>query len=77
MIRHIIAVSLLGLGLAGCVVYQPAPYYYAPAASNPGATNSSDQTCREYQTTTTIDGKPQPTRGTACLQPDGTWRTTP
>lgn len=30
--------------------------------------------CREYQGNATIDGSSQPFYGTACLQPDGSWR---
>jgi surface antigen len=30
--------------------------------------------CREYQQTVTIDGKPQQSYGTACRQPDGSWK---
>lgn len=30
--------------------------------------------CREYQTTVTIDGKTERAYGTACRQPDGTWK---
>ncbi len=30
--------------------------------------------CRDYQTTVTIDGKQERASGTACRQPDGTWR---
>ncbi len=30
--------------------------------------------CREYVTTATIAGKKQQTYGTACRQPDGTWK---
>jgi surface antigen len=30
--------------------------------------------CREYQQTVTIGGKPEQTYGTACRQPDGSWR---
>jgi hypothetical protein len=61
------------------VVYAPpAPAYYAPPApayySPPAAAPASGQQCREYQSTAVIDGQPQPTVGTACLQPDGTWR---
>ena len=32
------------------------------------------QYCREYQTTATIAGKKQQTYGTACRQPDGSWK---
>ncbi len=31
--------------------------------------------CREYQRTVTIDGKTETAYGTACRQPDGTWKT--
>ena len=30
--------------------------------------------CREYQTTVLIDGKQERANGTACRQPDGSWR---
>jgi surface antigen len=30
--------------------------------------------CREYQSTATIGGQSQPTYGTACRQPDGSWQ---
>jgi hypothetical protein len=33
-------------------------------------------TCREYRSTATIGGRTQDTFGTACLQPDGSWRLT-
>jgi hypothetical protein len=52
--------------------YYPPPEAYAPP-STVGEESAQDQTCREYQSTTTIDGRPQPSYGTACLQPDGTW----
>ena len=32
------------------------------------------QDCREYTHTVYIDGRPQAMRGTACRNPDGTWR---
>jgi hypothetical protein len=48
------------------VVYAPAPAAYAPA---PAAQN-----CRQYQTTIQVNGQPQQSYGTACQQPDGTWR---
>ncbi len=30
--------------------------------------------CRDYQSTVTIDGKQEQASGTACRQPDGSWR---
>jgi surface antigen len=30
--------------------------------------------CRAYTETIYIDGRPQTARGTACRNPDGTWR---
>ena len=32
------------------------------------------QQCREYQRTVTIDGKTETAYGTACRQPDGSWK---
>ncbi len=32
--------------------------------------------CREYQTTVVIDGREQSAFGTACQQPDGSWKVT-
>lgn len=32
--------------------------------------------CRQYQHTVYIDGRPQSMNGTACRQPDGSWRAT-
>jgi len=37
---------------------------------------ASGQSCREFQTTVTIDGKQQKAYGTACREPDGTWKIT-
>jgi hypothetical protein len=62
------------------VVYAPPPpAYYAPPAAAPAyyappATAPAGQHCREYQSTAVINGQPEQTVGTACLQPDGTWR---
>ncbi len=52
------------------------PVYAAPPA---GAViregrDSAGNYCREYQSSTTIDGRPVPTYGTACLRPDGAWQ---
>jgi hypothetical protein len=53
--------------------YPPPPAYSAPPAyAAPSA--APGQQCREYQSTAMINGQPQQTVGTACLQPDGTWR---
>src|SRR5260370_35443082 len=59
--------------------YYAPPAYYPPAsapayAAPAGDAQAQDQTCREYQSTTMIDGRPQPTYGTACPLPAGTWR---
>jgi len=58
------------------VIYVPAP---TPVPAPPAATTNSVPTasqanCREYESSSTIDGRPQKIVGTACLQPDGTWR---
>ena len=58
------------------VVYAPAPAYgtVQPIPAAPTYQAPVSQTCREYQTTVMVDGQAQPSYGTACLQPDGTWR---
>jgi hypothetical protein len=70
------AIVLAVVSLAGCVVYErPVPYYApTPAYSTTAPLAPADQTCREYRTAATIDGKPEQLHGTACLQPDGTWQ---
>ena len=35
---------------------------------------ADQQACREYRSTVTIDGKTEEAVGTACREPDGTWR---
>lgn len=63
------------------LVYPPAPVYYAPAPTYPPPAAAyapplpaPQSECREYQSTTTIAGQPQNMVGTACRQPDGSWR---
>ncbi|MEP0519648.1 MAG: RT0821/Lpp0805 family surface protein [Hyphomicrobiales bacterium] len=36
--------------------------------------NNNSLQCREYSHTIYIDGRPETAKGTACRQPDGTWR---
>ncbi len=56
------------------VVYQqPAPTYYV-APQPPAAPPQQQAYCREYQKTLMIGGRPQPGYGTACMQPDGSWK---
>ena len=45
-----------------------------------GSADYRDGTClqeREYQTTVVVGGKNVPAYGTACLQPDGSWKREP
>lgn len=61
------------------VIYAPPPVYAANPALNATPTspvyqNANGQYCREYQSSVTVNGAPQPSYGTACLQPDGSWR---
>jgi surface antigen len=39
-----------------------------------GRSESSGAYCREYKQTVVIDGRSEEAYGTACQQPDGTWR---
>jgi len=50
--------------------YQPA-YQPAPAVAGAGYDTSY---CRQYTKTTNIGGQNYTSQGTACRQPDGTWR---
>jgi hypothetical protein len=52
----------------------PEPAY---DASLPTAYDSSCLQAREYQTTITVGGQREKAYGTACLQPDGSWRQGP
>jgi hypothetical protein len=55
------------------VVAAPAGAVVATPISPP-YTTPNGQTCREYQSMAEIGGRRQMTYGTACLQPDGSWR---
>ena len=50
----------------------PPAYYAPPQVASPALTPAAE--CREYSTTETIAGAQQQVFGTACRQPDGTWR---
>ncbi|MEE8276797.1 MAG: RT0821/Lpp0805 family surface protein [Alphaproteobacteria bacterium] len=39
-----------------------------------GTNNQTGAYCREYQTTVTVGGKTEEAYGTACRQPDGSWK---
>jgi hypothetical protein len=60
----------------------PGGYYYYPPAAQPVPAPSaapqqggvSTTNCRDYSSTETIDGRPQTVTGSACQQPDGSWR---
>jgi hypothetical protein len=61
------------------VVYAPPPpVVYAPAPVQQtlpgGPLASNGPYCREYQSTTVVNGRNVPTYGTACQQPDGSWQ---
>lgn len=62
------------------VVFAPPPVVYAAppvvsaVPSSPVYQARDGRYCREYQGTVTINGVSQPSYGTACLMPDGTWR---
>jgi hypothetical protein len=56
------------------VVYVPAPLVVPAMPASPVYRAPNGQYCREYQSTVIVGGRPQPGYGTACLQPDGSWR---
>lgn len=57
---------------ASVVYVQPQPMQAVPA-SDPYV-DGSGRYCREYQSTVVVNGMQQPSYGTACRMPDGTWR---
>jgi hypothetical protein len=72
----IVIASICALSASGCA-YQPAPVAaptVAPLVSTVAPIGGEG--CREYQGTAEIGGAEQPVYGTACRQPDGTWRIT-
>jgi hypothetical protein len=75
-VPRITAMAAVALSLGGC--YQPPPGYYssygAYTPSYGGYTAPQVPVCRETHLTATIGGQPQDVVGTACRQPDGTWR---
>ncbi len=62
--------------IAPQVVYQAAPSSVVADQTSPTFTDENGRTCREYQANATVAGGPGQAYGTACLQPDGTWRIT-
>jgi hypothetical protein len=52
----------------------PAPVVVVPQQAPAAAATTSTAYCREFQTTTLVNGQPQPSYGTACRQPDGAWK---
>lgn len=64
----------------GRTVFAPVPFAFSPPLPFPSffaAPTIGQSSCYQYQTTIIIAGQPQPAFGTACLQPDGTWRLVP
>ncbi|MCC7047227.1 MAG: hypothetical protein IT562_10980 [Alphaproteobacteria bacterium] len=53
--------------------YAPPPPAYQPAPAMAGAGYDTSY-CRQYSKTTNIGGQAYTSTGTACRQPDGTWR---
>jgi hypothetical protein len=55
-------------------IYVPAPVYVPPSPRVYVVPQAQQPYCREYQGDAVINGSGQPFYGTACLQPDGSWR---
>lgn len=63
------------------VVYQQPQIIYRTAAPQivtvppaPRYADNDSEYCREFQSTIIIDNQPQPAYGTACQQPDNSWK---
>ncbi len=55
---------------------EPAPAYPQPAEPAPATTPGESSYCREIIMDVVIDGVEQTAYGTACRQPDGSWKIT-
>jgi hypothetical protein len=69
------AIILLAASLGGCV--EPPPPYYSYSSTMPAAAPPVPPAmpeCREMHLSVMIGNQPQDVVGTACRQPDGTWR---
>jgi hypothetical protein len=71
-------ILLLGFSAlgSGCVAESPPVIVAAPGAPSVAAQQPAlaQQGCREFNTPVTVGGQQQQAYGTACLQPDGSWR---
>ncbi|HYG91668.1 MAG TPA: hypothetical protein VD978_36080 [Azospirillum sp.] len=62
------------------VVFAPPPVVFAPPAglsatpTSPTFVGPSGAFCREFETSARVGGRIERLFGTACQQPDGTWR---
>jgi hypothetical protein len=66
---------LLLLGSACLAAAPPAVVQRVPPPQIVGPHPApAEQGCREFNTPVTIGGQPQQAYGTACLQPDGSWK---
>jgi hypothetical protein len=65
--------AAVGTALSACTIYNP-PAYPDASQTRTAAAPSLPPDCREYTATATISGRTQTLIGTACPQPDGTWR---
>lgn len=66
----------LETGQSGQVVEwrNPDSGHYGTVTPRPAYQSGNGQYCREFQQTVTIDGRQQSAFGTACRQPDGSWK---
>jgi hypothetical protein len=81
LLTGLVVGGILGYALNGARHSGGYDYYdraaVAPAYPAENYSYSSGDTClqeREYQTTVVVGGKNVPAYGTACLQPDGSWK---
>lgn len=58
-------------------VWTPSVELAQPGRSDVPSQGEEEPYCREFQREVIIDGKPERAYGTACLQPDGSWKIVP
>lgn len=65
--------AAVAAALSACTIYNP-PAYRDASQARAAAAPSLAPDCREYRAMADIGGRTQSVIGTACPQPDGTWR---
>jgi surface antigen len=79
-LHRLVIIAVLGALLAGCTNFNPQDQPKQTAGAVLGAIGGGllgaqvERDCRDFEQTVVVDGQDETVRGTACREPDGTWR---